>query len=178
MERKKWRLVNVTECERFYERVDFKTCWRHKGSISPQPREVKASFTGVMLKQNIQGRDATLKLAKGRWASRAERTKWCRVGKQLFRELMAIWPQEVRRGGGEESKEKGKGLDLGGTVGVMHGGLGFILGGMIPLKGFPAEKGDINVIIITAFSVIGLECILCLGLRTVPPSSHHNPGER
>ena len=73
--------------------------------------------------------------------------------------------------------EKGKGLDPGGTVGPRMG-LGFVLEGMLPLKGFPAEKGDVNVIIITAFSVIGLECILCLGLRTVPPSSHHNPGER
>lgn len=88
----------------------------------------------------------------------------------------------MRRGGGEESKERGKGLDTGGTVGrsgwATHGGLNFILEGMLPLKGFPAEKGDVNVIIITAFSVIGLECVLCLGLRTVPPSSHHSPGER
>ena len=51
----------------------------------------------------------------------------------------------------------------------MHGGVNFILEGMLPLKGFPAEKSDINVIVITASSLICLEGILCLGLRTVHP---------
>lgn len=37
MERKKWRLVNVTECDRFYERVDLRPvrCIRRAFHLNP-----------------------------------------------------------------------------------------------------------------------------------------------
>lgn len=114
---------------------------------------------------------------RGRWAFQSERTTQHGAVKKQFGEQMVIWSVYVCAclgvGGSKrlekESKERGKGPDPGEPVGPASGGWILILEGMLPLKGFPAEKSDTNVIIITASSPTCLKHILCLGLRTVHP---------
>lgn len=165
MEKEKCRLVNIIKYDRFYDTVNFKACWKYKENISTQ----QASLTEEgMLGRYIQARDITLKVMRGRWLSRLPEPHDTEQGTSSsgsWRSFGFTCVARRRKGMWGESKKGGSWR----ICWVMHGGLNFILEGMLPLKGFPAEKSDINVTVITASSLICLEHILGLGLRTVHP---------
>lgn len=43
-DREQLRLANVIKCDRLYNRVNFKTCWKQEQSISIRPGKMKASL--------------------------------------------------------------------------------------------------------------------------------------